>query len=128
MISRYRDRIQREENEVLNIGQKVICVDDRRRKVGSYSYAHEALPKISAVYTIRAIVPRDYASGFDEDGLHLVEIANSPRLYRTPSGPIMCELFFRASRFRPVRTTNIDVFRTMLEPVPVREPAELADA
>jgi hypothetical protein len=31
------------------------------------------------------------------------------------------------SRFRPVRTTSIDVFTRMLEPVP-KEPAELVDA
>jgi hypothetical protein len=28
------------------------------------------------------------------------------------------ELAFRISRFRPVRSTNIDVFRAMLEPRP----------
>jgi hypothetical protein len=36
----------------------------------------------------------------------------------------MRELAFRVSRFRPVRTTNIDVFRQMLEPQRVAEFAE----
>jgi hypothetical protein len=73
------------------------------------------LPKRGSVYTIREIVPCK-EMGFDEDGLRLVEIVNLGRRYVSPTGPVTHELAFRVSRFRPVRTTNIDVFRQMLEP------------
>jgi hypothetical protein len=106
---------------VLSIGQKVVCIDDRRGNAGRYD--HETLPQRGSVYTIREIVPcKDL--GYDEDGLRLVEIVNPGGWYVSPSGPVLRELAFRVSRFRPVRTTNIDVFRQMLEPQRVVEVAE----
>ena len=63
--------------------------------------------------------------GYDEDGLRLVEIVNAPRQYESPTGPVVDEIAFRLSRFHPVRTTNIDALLKMLEPVTVRDPAEL---
>jgi hypothetical protein len=84
------------------------------------------LPQKGVVYTIRAIVPCRALFGRDEDGLHLVEIVNPTWRFTLPrkSEWIRGELAFRISRFRPVRTTNIDVFTKMLEPVPVRELVE----
>jgi hypothetical protein len=101
------------------VGQKVVYVNDRQ--LGPYARMPK-LPKLGSVYTIRAIVPCK-ARGYDEDGLWLVEIVNAPRLYESPTGPVVRELAFRVSRFRPLRTTNIDAFVKMLEPVKVREPA-----
>lgn len=106
------------------VGQRVVCVntrnwprDDRR----------PTYPKRGAVYTVRAIYP-GRAHGYDEDGLRLVEIVNRRGTYWSPDGRRRrCELAFRMSRFRPLRTTNIDVFTRMLEPVP-QESAELVDA
>jgi len=103
----------------LYAGQKVLCLDNRCR--GSGSWEHEVLPKNGAVYTIRAIVPCRVEYGLDEDGLLLAEIVNQPRLYSTPRGPVTRELAFRVSRFRPVRTTNIEVFQKMLEPLSAYE-------
>jgi len=105
-----------------HIGQKVVCLDNRLR--GGGVYARETLPKVGSVYTIRAIVPCK-VYGYDEDGLLLVEVVNSERQYLSPRGPITHELAFRITRFRPVRTTSIDAFRKMLEPLKVREPTEL---
>ena len=104
----------------LRVGQKVICINARHPDLALYD---EALPTEGAIYTIRAIVLWSLRGG-DEDGLHLVEIVNTPRVYFTPSGRVLAELIFRVSRFRPVRETNIDVFLKMLEPAPVQE-AEL---
>ena len=59
--------------------------------------------------------------GFDEDGLRLVEIVNRVDTYRSPLGPRFGECTYRISRFRPLRTTSIDVFTKMLEPELVRE-------
>ena len=107
---------------MLHLGQKVICVRDSNWPRGPYGYT-PTLPQKGVVYTIRAIVPCRALFGRDEDGLHLVEIVN-PTLPRK-SGWVNGELAFRISRFRPVRTTSIDVFTKMLKPVPVSEPAEL---
>ncbi len=104
----------------LHVGQKVVCVNDRQTS----GYSHMPyLPKLGSVYTIRAIVPCK-VYGYDEDGVWLVELVNTPRQYESPTGPVVHELAFRISRFRPLRTTNIDTFLKMLEPVKVREPAD----
>ena len=105
-----------------HVGQKVVCVNDRGDTRGFYY--EPQLPKRGSVYTIREIVPRG-AYGYDEDGLFLVEIVNPLCIHLYPSGPMKGELQFRVSRFRPVRTTNIDAFLKMLEPTPVHEPVEL---
>jgi hypothetical protein len=107
-----------------HVGQRVVCVNTCNWP----RYEHRpALPTRGGVYTVRAIVSC-VADGYDEDGLRLVEIVNPKRRLRWPSGRCQrIELCFRMSRFRPVRTTSIDVFTRMLEPVP-KEPAELVDA
>ena len=107
------------------IGQRVVCVDTRKWP-RDYDFRPK-LPKRGAVYTVRAIVPC-IADGYDEDGLRFVEIVNPRRLLRWPSGRRQrMELCFRMSRFRPVRTTSIEVFQKLLEPLP-QEPGELIDA
>ena len=98
---------------VFYVGQKVVCVKDRRYP-GGYPYVPK-LPKQGCVYTIREIVPCR-AQGYDEDGMRLVEIINPVRIHSFPLGRRKSELSFRLSRFRPVHTTNIDVFLKMLEP------------
>ena len=104
----------------LNVGQKIVYVNDCQ--LGPYAITAK-LPTLGSVYTIRAIVRCKARGGFDEDGVWLEEIVNAPRLYNSPKGPVVLELAFRVSRFRPLRTTNIDAFLKMLEPVKVREPA-----
>jgi hypothetical protein len=100
----------------MRIGQKVVCADARRRNDGRrYACDGELLPQEGCVYTIRAIVPCK-GLGYEQDGLLLEEVVNPVRRYVSPSGPVTSELMFRASRFRPVRSTKIDVFLAMLEP------------
>ena len=107
------------------IGQKVVCVDDRLRT--GRRYYRENLPKNGVVYTVREMVDARARGYTDEDwGLRLVEIVNRKRWYTPPNGRIFTEMFFSASRFRPLRSTNIDVFLKMLEPTPARE-RELVD-
>jgi hypothetical protein len=122
VISHYRGTHSDRRKEVLHIKQRVICVNDRRWP-GGYTYVPK-LPKMGSVYTIRTIVPCK-VYGYDEDGLFLVELVNPVRVHNSPRGPMKGELKFRVSRFRPVHTTNIDVFLAMLEPMPARKPAEL---
>ena len=107
------------------VGQKVKCVNDRNwptpRQFGAYT---PLLPVRGRVYTVREVVPM-MREGWDEDGLLLEEIVNP--IQTRPNGNTF-ELTFRMSRFRPVRTTSIDIFRAMLEPVPTRDVKESVDA
>ena len=109
-----------------HVGQRVICVDDRPRVGVRAGRGDEAMPKAGITYTIRTILHRE-PLGLDQDGVLLEEIVNPVRWYTAPAGPIRAELHFRVDRFRPVRTTNIDVFTRMLEPAP-RESAEPVEA
>jgi hypothetical protein len=68
---------------------------------------------------VREVV-RCAAFGYDdgEDGVRLVELKNPISSYRAPGGPCETELFFRMSRFAPLRRTgrtNITVFLRMLK-------------
>jgi hypothetical protein len=95
--------LSRRRDEVLCVGQKVVCVRDSRWPPCE-SYV-PTLPKKGFIYTIRAIVPCK-ALGFNEDGMLLEEIVNPVRLLYSPRlGFAEGELKFRISRFRPVRTT-----------------------
>jgi hypothetical protein len=104
---------------VLSVGQHIVCLNDH------FTGRHltQALPTRGQIYTVRAIVPCK-AQGYEQDGLHLVQVVNRPRRWRTPRGGYRTtELAFRVSRFRPVRSTDISVFRAMLEPTRVLESA-----
>ena len=94
---------------------RVVYVDGSHRHLADYD---EALPKLGRIYTIRKIVPRG-TPGF--------EIINPPEWYVSCEGrSLLQELHFRARRFRPLGTTNIDVFLKMLESAPVRKPERVA--
>jgi hypothetical protein len=93
-----------------HVGQRVVCVDLSPRG----KYLHHA------VWVRDAFDARPY--GFDQDGLLLEEIINPVLDYLAPAGPVRIEQFFLAIRFRPLRTTSVEVFTRMLEP------AELVDA
>jgi hypothetical protein len=100
------------------IGQKVVCVDDRLRK-GKRLY-RENLPKNGVVYTVREMV--DAAVTRTKIGCSgWLKLVNRKRWYTPPIGRIFTEMFFSASCFRPLRSTNIDAFLKMLEPTPARE-------
>jgi hypothetical protein len=106
------------------VGQRVVCVNARRWPRGLVRFA--TLPKEGTIYTVRALLPESAFPkgtfvGPAEDALHLFEIANPVRRI----GGRKFELAFRVSRFRPVRTTNIDVFLRMLEPVPTHQPGRI---
>jgi hypothetical protein len=115
-----------------HVGQKVVCVDIRPRRkylhpaTAAASVAPLARPEKGGIYTMREVFDAR-PHGFDHDALLLAEILNPVLDYIAPAGPVRCEQFFLAFRFRPLRTTSIDVFTRMLEPVP-KESAQLVDA
>jgi hypothetical protein len=101
---------------VFHVGQKVVCINVAPGRDGLVPrYRGIALPALGGVYTIRDIFDaRRY--GHDDLGLLMEEIVNPIRRYISEHGPVTCEQFWLSYRFRPLRTTNIDVFLKMLEP------------
>ena len=103
------------------VGQKVVCVNVTPRRDGLRPrYRSTAIPVLGAVYTIRELFDAN-PYGYDEVGLLVEEVVNPVRRYIAKTGPVKCEQFWLSYRFRPVRTTNIDVFLEMLEPTPSLE-------
>jgi hypothetical protein len=98
-----------------HIGQKVVCINDRPAG-GNSGKGPEILVKSGTVYTVREVISGE-AYGYEEDGLLLREIVNTPKNYNAPVGPVRRELFFRTSRFFPVQPTSIDQFMEMLRTV-----------
>jgi hypothetical protein len=100
----------------------VVCIN--ARPGNGYVPAGETLPEEGMIHTVREIVPGS-THGLDEDCLFLVEIINQPRRYGAPAvGSVVFEMYFRGSRFRPLPSTNIEVFLEMLEPADASAPAQ----
>ncbi len=99
-----------------HVGQRVTCVNVTPRRDGLRpTHAGTVFPKLGGVYTVRDIFDaRPY--GHDEPGLLLVEVVNPLQQYMSRRGSVVCEQFWLGFRFRPLPTTNIDVFKKMLEP------------
>lgn len=102
---------------MFHVGQKVVCVDD---KFTLPVHPCDRLLRKGGVYTVGWVgvstCKRDPSPTL---GVHLVEIA------REPSRPEGRALPYRATRFRPVieRKTDISIFKSMLTPSRVNEPA-----
>lgn len=91
---------------MFQIGQEVVCVDNGAAEDGF-------VPPLTlgAVYTIA-----DFNSdkGLNEGpGVRLVGV-------RLPARPDYYAHYFRASRFRPVRKTDISIFTAMLNKAPAK--------
>ena len=91
-----------------HIGQVVVCIDDKGLPVPYCDRAVTACPQEGCVYTIRGILVIE-----DRVGLWLEEIRNPPAKWL--DGEVR-ELAFRSWRFRPAKTTSLEVFEAMLAP------------
>lgn len=92
------------------IGQKVVCINaDRIPRPGAPPYWRTP-PVLRQVYTVAGI--GESLSFEGEHVLFLEEQKNPSFLGSKP------DCGYLARRFRPVQTTNIDVFLKMLEPQP----------
>lgn len=89
------------------VGQLVVCVNDKfeHRQYG------EKLPTLYNIYTIREIC--EWKDG--QLAFRLKEIVNKKHDYCDIG---IDEMWFYAFRFRPVKPTNIDLFKSMLVKVP----------
>jgi hypothetical protein len=91
------------------IGQRVVCISDRFSDEPSWRAAVCTFPKLGSVYTIRDICHR-----VDLVGLLLEEIWHEPAWFCVG----FVEPAFNIKHFRPLRKTNVDIFKKMLEPAP----------
>lgn len=90
------------------VGQKVVCVDDRKR-FDRFNDPREITPVKGTVYTVREIVPSNQFSF----GVLLLEIVNEPIQYLEGYG----EMYFNPRRFRPAVSpkTDISIFEKILD-------------
>lgn len=104
-----------------HIGQRVVCVNDRFSSDKRWRRTVQRFPALNTVYTIREIHVEASLSGFC-----FYEIINPRTWFAAGYG----EPAFNSRNFRPVRTTNIEVFERLLKPTddPVRAPDDLVDA
>lgn len=96
---------------MFHVGQRVVCINDRRRGLRPLPFGC-SLPKQGCVYTVRDIFP----DPFDGRILLLLEEIINPMLGRIEYG-------YDASHFSPVKETSIEVFRKLLLPLPEKEDA-----
>ena len=96
---------------MFEIGQRVICTNAKPTSAKRKTLG-EIYPVEGQVYTIRETgrIPCN-PHGEIEPGVHLEEIVNKPRGY---VGGV-AEVWFRASRFAPIKKTDISIFLEMLE-------------
>jgi hypothetical protein len=108
--------VQRDKNAMdFQIGQHVICICDQWSHEPTWRPAVHTFPKLRGIYTIRDICDREGVIR-----LMFEEIWHKPAMFCV--GP--AEPAFNAKRFRPLKKSNIEIFKKMLEP----EPKVLVDA
>jgi len=90
------------------VGQPVVCVDVNFSREPTWRRAIREFPKLKGVYTIR-----DMRVEGDLVGLCLEEIINARANFS--SGHV--EAAFDSRKFRPLRSTSIEVFERLLAPV-----------
>jgi hypothetical protein len=108
---------------MLEIGQRVVCIHVDPSDPVDGGFAPNR-PYVGMIYTIRKIglfkagdpweAPGLIGERYfpqDAYGFCLVEIVNPPH-------PTLGEVHFWAHWFRPVKETNISIFKKMLAPVP----------
>lgn len=97
---------------MFEVGQQVVCVDDHFDHPNRHGFHR---PTKGDRYIVREFVP-DFGG---EPCIRLSEIINPPVVWRGDVFPE--ELAFKASRFRPIRKTDISIFTAMLNKAPEKE-------
>ena len=98
---------------MFEINQRIICIDAKPTR--PRKHMNEVFPVEGQIYTVREVNPAVRCATGVEPAVRLEEIVNPVNVYRNATE----EMWFRAIRFAPIRTTNIDIFLKMLEPEPV---------
>jgi hypothetical protein len=95
---------------MFEVGQKVVCVDASRMGSPFDWSANGDVPKEGAVYTVVRVGPSPVPQN---DGVIVVWLAEIKHFCRR-SGVDYWDCGYSAKRFRPVKTTSIDVFQKIL--------------
>lgn len=90
------------------VGQKVVCIDDQPVRRPGFSLNMDGL-RAGTVYTIRDITRNP--SNHPDAGMTTIRLEE---ICRNVLPADREEIGFRLSRFRPVKTTSIEIFRAML--------------
>lgn len=100
---------------MFHVGQKVVCIngDFSARKLETIRLFTTDLPLKGQVYTVVGVL--------EHDGIPALELAEFPPAPVEPIGDFV--FVWRMDRFRPVKETSIEVFRSLLNPVPELEDA-----
>ncbi len=102
-----------------HVGQQVVCVNDRFSSDKRWRRTVRTFPILNTVYTIREIHIDGPLVGFC-----FYQIVNPRTWFAAGLG----EPAFNSRNFRPVKTTNIDVFEKLLVPAHAKAPHHLVDA
>jgi hypothetical protein len=94
-----------------SIGQHVVCVDTNFSHEPVWRRCVRAFPRLNSIYLIR-----DIRKVHELVGLCFQEIENASAEFA--EGYV--EAAFDSRRFRPVRTTNVEMFKALLTPDRVR--------
>jgi hypothetical protein len=87
------------------IGQRVVCVDVKFSHEPLWRSCVRALPRLNSIYLVR-----DIRKVHELVGLCFHEIVNASADFE--EGHV--EAAFDSRRFRPVHTTNIEIFKALL--------------
>jgi hypothetical protein len=96
-----------------HVGQQVVCVSNRFSTDEGWRRAVREFPRLNSIYTIREI-REGTGSQLGLIGFCLYEIVNPLSSYRHDGETIWWEPAFDSRHFRPVKPTNIEVFKKML--------------
>ena len=93
---------------MFDIGQQIVCVDDNFE----YTYWSSIiiLPIKNMIYTIRGIIP---PNKYKKEATVVLEEIVNPIIVE--AGNVEYSWYFW--HFRPVKKTNIDIFREILHPI-----------
>ena len=102
-----------------HVGQQVVCVNDKFSSDKRWRQTVRNFPTLNTVYTIREIHTDGPLVGFC-----FYQIVNPRTWFAAGFG----EPAFNSRNFRPVKTTNIEVFENLLVPTNEKTPHDLVDA
>jgi len=98
-----------------HVGQRIVCVCVNFSREPVWRSVVHNFPQLGLVYTIRSI-----CTAGDLVGFCFEEIVNPPGHFSRG----FAEPAFDSRRFRPVRTSTIDVFRELLVPLDAKSKRE----
>jgi hypothetical protein len=101
------------------IGQQVVCVNDKFSSDKRWRQTVRKFPILNTIYTIREIHTDGPLVGFC-----FYQIVNPNTWFAAGFG----EPAFNSRNFRPVKTTNIEVFEKLLMPATRKTPHDLVEA